>query len=268
MRFDQPLAPATLIRRYKRFLADVRLHATGEDVTVHVPNPGAMLGLNAPGSRVWLQRSFSLTRKLPLTLEIVEADGGLVGVDTLLPNKLVAEALAADAIPELTGYATHRREVRYGEASRIDFLLQADGRADCWLEVKNCHLMRSPGLAEFPDCKAARSAKHLRELIAMKRRGERAVVLFTVQRMDCNRFAPAADLDPVFASGLAKAIAAGVEVLVYSCHVAPEGIDVARRIQLLGEEEGGSVGGGFLSPGAPVVEPPGVDTAPDTAPAP
>ena len=269
MRFDQPLEPGTLIRRYKRFLADVTLHATGEETTVHVPNPGAMLGLDAPGSRVWLQRSFSVTRKLPLTLEIVEADGGLVGVDTMLPNKLVAEALAADAIPELTGYATHRREVRYGEASRIDFLLESKGRPPCWLELKNCHLMRSPGLAEFPDCKAARSTKHLRELTAMKRRGDRAVVIFTVQRTDCSLFAPAADLDPAFAAGLSEAIDAGVELLVYACDVAPDGIAVGRRLQLLGEEGGaGGGGGGFLSPDVPAVVPPGVETAPGTAPAP
>lgn len=246
MRFDQPLEPATLIRRYKRFLADVRLHATGEETTVHVPNPGAMLGLNTPGSRVWLQRSFSPTRKLPLTLEIVEADGGLVGVDTLLPNKLVAEALAADAIPELTGYATHRREVKYGEASRIDFLLEREGRPACWLEiknslrndnpprrcwveVKNCHFSRVPGLAEFPDCRAARSLKHLRELAKMLKAGDRAVVVFVVQRMDCNRFRTADDIDPEFGEGLSDAIAAGVELIVCGCDVGTEQIKLTTR---------------------------------------
>jgi sugar fermentation stimulation protein A len=232
MRFDQPLEPATLIRRYKRFLADVRLHGSGEETTVHCPNPGAMLGLHAPGSLVWLQRSFSPTRKLPLTLEIVEADGGLVGVDTMLPNKLVAEALAADAIPELTGYSSHRREVKYGEASRIDFLLEGEGRPACWLEVKNCHLMRTPGLAEFPDCRAARSSKHLRELTAMKAAGDRAVVLFTVQRMDCDRFTTADELDPAFGQDLRDAVAAGVELLIYGCNVAVDEIAISHPLRV------------------------------------
>ena len=230
MRFEQPLQPATLIRRYKRFLADVRLHATGEETTAHVANPGAMLGLHAAGSTVWLSRSASLTRKLPLSLEIVEADGGLVGVNTHLPNRLVEEALAAGAIPELTGYAGVRPEVKYGEASRIDFLLQGEGRRPCWLEVKNCHLMRRPGLAEFPDCVAARSAKHLRELVAMREAGDRAVVLFTVQRTDCTTFKTCEDIDPAFSAGLERAADAGVEVLVYACHMSLDGIGLSHRI--------------------------------------
>ena len=230
MRFEQPLQPATLIRRYKRFLADVRLHATGEETTAHVANPGAMLGLQAPGSTVWLSRSASLTRKLPLSLEMVEADGGLVGVNTHLPNRLVAEALTAGAIPELTGYASVRPEVRYGEASRIDFLLQGEGRRPCWLEVKNCHLMRRPGLAEFPDCVAARSTKHLRELVAMREAGDRAVVIFTVQRTDCDAFKTCEDIDPSFAAGLERAADAGVEVLIYACDMSLQAITLSRRI--------------------------------------
>lgn len=230
MRFEQPLQPATLLRRYKRFLADVRLHATGEETTAHVANPGAMLGLQAPGSTVWLSRSSSPTRKLPLSLELVEADGGLVGVNTHLPNRLVAEALAAGAIPELGGYASVRPEVKYGEASRIDFLLAFPGRPACWVEVKNCHLMRIPGLAEFPDCVAARSAKHLRELRAMREVGDRAVVIFTVQRTDCSAFKTCEDIDPAFAYGLEDAADAGVEVLVYACHVSTDGVGIAHRM--------------------------------------
>jgi sugar fermentation stimulation protein A len=230
MRFDQPLETATLLRRYKRFLADVRLEASGAETTVHVANPGAMLGLNAPGSRVWLQRSASATRKLPLSMALVEADGAPVGVDTLLPNRLVAEALAAGAIPELAGYSTVRREVKYGEASRIDFLLEDEARGRLWLEVKNCHLMRTPGLAEFPDCKAERSARHLRELVAMRAAGDRAAALFVVQRTDCEAFRACADLDPAFAAGLDAAADAGVEVLAYACTVSPEGVEIIRRI--------------------------------------
>ncbi|HEX5265029.1 MAG TPA: DNA/RNA nuclease SfsA, partial [Phenylobacterium sp.] len=196
----------------------------------HCPNPGAMLGLNTPGLGAWVSRSDDPKRKLPFTLELVEADGGLVGINTLHPNRLVAEALAADAIPELTGYETHRREVKYGVNSRVDFLLTHPDRPACWLEIKNCHLRREDTLAEFPDCVAARSTKHLRELEAMVAAGDRAVALFVVQRTDCDRFAACADLDPVFAAGLTRAAAAGVEVLVYACDITPEAVTVARRI--------------------------------------
>ncbi len=224
-----PLHRATLIRRYKRFLADVRFD-DGREETVHVPNPGAMLGLCDPGMTIWTSVSASSTRKLPHTWELVEADGGLVGVNTLTPNRLAAEALAEGAIPKLAGYASVRREVRYGEASRVDFLLEGPGRPPCWLEVKNCHLMREPGLAEFPDCVAARSLKHLRELQARVALGERAVMLFVIQRTDCSRFAAAADLDPAYAEGLDEAFRKGVEVLCYACTVDIPILGVSRRI--------------------------------------
>jgi sugar fermentation stimulation protein A len=229
MRFPSPLQRGRLVQRYKRFLADVVLD-DGTALTAHVPNPGAMLGLNHPGLTVWLSRSDSPTRKLPHTLEMVEADGGLVGVNTMHPNRLVAEALEARAIPELAAYDRVRREVNYGERSRVDFLLEADGLPRLWLEIKNCHLSRGDGLAEFPDCVAARSAKHLRELEAMVAAGERAVVLFVVQRTDCDRFTACHELDPKFAAALDHAADAGVEVLVYQCEMGVEGIRLARRI--------------------------------------
>lgn len=233
MRWPQPMARGRLVRRYKRFFADVAL-ADGGAVTAHCPNPGAMLGLNAPGLTTWLSRSDNPKRKLAWTLEMVEADGGLVGINTLLPNRLVAEALAAGAIPELAGYTLHRREVRMGEASRVDFVLEGPERARCWLEVKNVHLMRTPGLAEFPDCVAARSARHLRELAARVAEGERAVQLFVVQRTDCQTFAACADLDPKYAAGLDAAAAAGVEVLAYACDIGLDEIRVARRMSWRG----------------------------------
>ncbi|MEO8811817.1 MAG: DNA/RNA nuclease SfsA [Caulobacteraceae bacterium] len=229
MLLPQPLAHGVLVARYKRFFADVVLD-DGRAVTAHCPNPGAMLGLNTPGLEVWLSAAGGAKRKLAWTLEIVEADGGPVGVNTLRPNGLVAEALAADAIPELAGYAVHRREVRMGAASRVDFVLEQPGRPACWLEVKNCHLRRAGTLAEFPDCVAARSARHLRELTAKVRSGERAVQLFVIQRTDCDRFAACADLDPTYADGLDEAVAAGVEVLCYACDISPLEIRVARRL--------------------------------------
>jgi sugar fermentation stimulation protein A len=229
MRSPQPMAHGRLVKRYKRFFADVVLD-DGQELTAHCPNPGAMLGLNAPGLGIWLSDSADPKRKLRWTLELVEADGGLVGINTLLPNRLTAEALAADAIPELAGYAVHRREVKMGEASRVDFVLEDAGRPRCWLEVKNVHLRRAGDLSEFPDCVAARSARHLRELTARVEEGDRAVQLFVVQRTDCDAFAACADLDPAYARGLEAAAEAGVEVLAYVCDIAVGEIAIARRI--------------------------------------
>ncbi|MET3528143.1 DNA/RNA nuclease SfsA [Phenylobacterium koreense] len=250
MDLPQPLVRGRLVSRYKRFFADVVLD-DGSPLTAHCPNPGAMLGLNAPGLPVWLSKSDDPKRKLAHTLELVEVDGGMVGINTMHPNRLVAEALAADALPEVAGYSSHRREVKYGVGSRVDFLLEDPARAPCWLEVKNCqaaynarlkpdhkvwlevknvHLMRTPGLAEFPDCVAARSLKHLRELEAMVAEGDRAIVLFVVQRGDCEAFKACHELDPAFARGLDQAADAGVEVLIYACDVAISGLKISHRI--------------------------------------
>lgn len=229
MQFPSPLARGRLVSRYKRFFADVILD-DGTAITAHCPNPGAMLGLNTPGLTAWVSKSDDPKRKLAHTLELVEADGGLVGINTMHPNRIVAEALAEDAVPELTGYTSHRREVRYGANSRVDFLLEADGRPRCWLEIKNCHLRRTDGLAEFPDCVAARSTRHLAELEAMVAEGERAVVMFVVQRTDCAEFAACHELDPAFAKALDRVADAGVEVLVYSCEMSGEGVRLGRRM--------------------------------------
>ncbi len=232
MDFPQPLSHGVLVSRYKRFFADVVLD-DGTTLTAHCPNPGAMLGLNMPGLGVWLSRSDDPKRKLAWTLEMVEDRGALAGVNTMLPNRLVAEALAAGGIPELTGYDLHRREVKYGEASRVDFLLETGSGERCWLEVKNCHLRRDAPLAEFPDCVAARSTKHLKELEAMVAAGDRAVVLFTVQREDCEAFSACAELDPAFAAALERAADAGVEVLVYACAMSAYRIGIDRRLPWL-----------------------------------
>ena len=232
MRYPEPLTPARLVRRYKRFLADVAL-PSGEIATAHCANPGAMLGLCAEGSRVWLSRA-KPGRKLAWSWALVEADGALVGIDTGLPNRLVEEALRAGRIAELAGYGGLRREVKYGLASRVDFLLESEGRPPAYVEVKNVHLMRRPGLAEFPDCVTARGARHLEELSAMARAGARAVMLFLVQRADCAAFQLASDLDPGYARAFEAALAAGVEALCYGCAPTLEGIEVTGSVAFAG----------------------------------
>lgn len=230
MKFPQPLVRGRLVQRYKRFFADVILDS-GEALTAHCPNPGTMLGVNQPGLGVWLSRSDDPKRKLAHTLELVEADGGLVGVNTMNPNRLVAEALADGVISEVAGYDSVRREVKYGANSRVDFLLESPGKSRLWLEVKNCHFSREAGLAEFPDCVAARSAKHLTELEARVAAGDRAAVLFIVQRQDCRRFSACRDLDPTFAAALERVADAGVEVLIYQCAMSPEEICLGRALE-------------------------------------
>ncbi|ALL12611.1 DNA/RNA nuclease SfsA [Caulobacter henricii] len=232
MLLPQPLVRGRLVQRYKRFFADLVLD-DGRAITAHCPNPGAMLGVNLPGQGAWVSWSDDPKRKLAWSLQLVETETSLVGVNTLLPNRLVAEALAADSIPELSGYATVKPEVKYREASRVDFLLTDPARPPCWLEVKNVHLSRTPGLAEFPDCKAARSTRHLADLAAQVAEGHRAVALFVVQRADCEGFKACEDLDPAFARGLAQAVEAGVEVLVYGCDLSPQAVRIARRLTLL-----------------------------------
>lgn len=231
MRFDSTLIAGRLIRRYKRFLSDVVLD-DGTRVTAHVANPGSMLGLREEGARVWLSRSDKPGRKLPYSWEIVEADGALVGVNASRPNALAAEALDRDVIDELAGYGERRREVRYGNGSRVDLLLAQEGRRPCYVEIKNVHLMRTPGLAEFPDSVTARGARHLRELTAMVEAGARAVMLYIVQRGDCDHFSVAADIDPTYAQALEEAMARGVEAYCYACRVTPQGIDVERPLTL------------------------------------
>jgi sugar fermentation stimulation protein A len=236
MKLPQDLVPATLIRRYKRFLADVEL-ADGSVITVHVANPGAMTGLQAPGAKVWLSLSPSKTRKLPYSWELVEADFGngpeLVGVNTIHPNAIVAEALANGAIPELAGYPTIRREVKYGAASRVDFLLEHPDRPPCYVEVKNVHLMRTRDLAEFPDSVTARGARHLEELAAMVALGARAVLLFVVQIGSSQRVAVARDIDPTYGRAFDRAHAAGVETLAYGCKIGHDSIVLAGKIPVL-----------------------------------
>ena len=236
MHFQSPLIPATLIRRYKRFLADVTL-STGEETTVHVANPGSMLGLATPGCKIWLSKSTNTARKLPYSWELAEVDFGagteLVGINTGHPNMLVAEALAAKAIPELIDYTSIRREVRYGRNSRIDFLLEREGTPPCYVEIKNVHLMRRPGVAEFPDCVTVRGAKHLEELAAMVRQGARAIMLFVIQIGSAERFAPARNIDPQYGAALDRARGMGVGAFAWKCAVSASGIEIAAPVPIV-----------------------------------
>ncbi|WP_234050969.1 MULTISPECIES: DNA/RNA nuclease SfsA [unclassified Xanthobacter] len=237
MDFPTPLIPARLIRRYKRFLADVTLE-DGTETTVHVANSGAMTGLDAPGSQVWLSRSANPARKLPLSWELVEADFGagpeLVGVNTMHPNALVAEAIAAGQVDGLRGYGGLRREVKYGHNSRIDILLEHNARPACLVEVKNVHLMRAAGAAEFPDCVTARGSKHLNELAAQVREGRRAVMVYISQIGSARSIALARDLDPAYGAAFDAARAEGVEAIALLCRITLQGITVAGEIPMLG----------------------------------
>jgi sugar fermentation stimulation protein A len=237
MRFPTQLIPATLVKRYKRFLADVILPG-GEEITAHVANPGAMTGLAAPGSKVWLSKSDSPTRKLAYSWELVEADFGggaeLVGVNTAHPNAIVAEAIASRAIPEIADYSIVRREVKYGKNSRVDFLLEEPGRAACYVEIKNVHLMRQRGLAEFPDSVTARGAKHLAELSGMVANGHRAVMLYLIQIGSAASFDIARDIDPAYGAAFVKARAAGVEAIAYKCAITMDEIALAKPVKIAG----------------------------------
>lgn len=220
MRFDKPLIAGRLIRRYKRFLADVEL-TDGRLVTAHTPNTGSMMGCADPGSRIWLRDTGSSTRKYPLSWELVESENGtLVGINTGLANQLVVEAIATGVIPQLQGYQVMRREVPYGrERSRIDLLLQGEHLPDCFVEVKNVTLKDSTGCARFPDAVTDRGARHLRELQACVHEGHRAVMVYCVQRGDVTAFGPADAIDPEYGRTLRAAVAHGVGLI--ACQAIP-----------------------------------------------
>ena len=235
MLFPAPLIPGRLVQRYKRFLADVTLD-TGEAVTATCPNTGSMMGLVAPGSRVWLSSSDSPTRKYRHTWEMVEADLGegphLVGINTSHPNKLVAEAIEGGIIKGLNGYSSLRREVKYGKSSRIDILLECARKGVCYVEIKNVHMMREAGLAEFPDSITERGAKHLVEMADMVRAGHRAVMVYLIQRADAKNLTLAADVDPRYVEAFKLAAAAGVEAIALRCRVTPEEIAVEKAVPI------------------------------------
>ncbi|MEM8554586.1 MAG: DNA/RNA nuclease SfsA [Pseudomonadota bacterium] len=227
MEFPNPLIPARLVRRYKRFLADAILE-DGTEVTAHCPNSGSMMGLKDEGMRIWLEPNDDPKKKLKYGWRVVELpDGHFSGIDTMVPNRVVKEALHAKKVTEVAAYSNIQPEVKYREGSRVDFLLREDGLPDVYLEVKNVHLRRDDDWAEFPDSVTSRGAKHLGDLTAMVAEGHRAVMLYLVQRTDCARLKMAADLDPTYAQAFEDARAAGVEMLCYGTHVTPQGVWIA-----------------------------------------
>ena len=234
MRFQTELVPARLIRRYKRFLADCTLD-DGREVTAHCANPGSMMGLADPGMRIWLEPNDDPKRKLNYGWRLVDHENGhFTGVDTALPNRAVKAALIAGQVPALAMYETVRPEVKYGENSRIDFLLTQPGLPDAYVEVKSATLSRTPGLVEFPDSVTARGAKHLAELAQMARAGHRAVLLYLVQRTDCTAFSVARDIDPAYAAAFDAARAAGLETLVIGTHISPQQVTLGTELALKG----------------------------------
>jgi sugar fermentation stimulation protein A len=236
MKFPTPLLRGRLVKRYKRFLADVALDS-GETVTASCPNTGSMMGLSSPGLGVWVSTNDSATRKYRHTLELVEIGEGeavsLVGINTGLPNRIVTEAIAGGQLAPLAGYAIARNEVKYGVNSRIDILLEDPKKGLCYVEIKNVHLMREAGLAEFPDSVTSRGAKHLDELSDMVREGHRAVMVYLIQRGDCDRFSLAGDVDPDYVAAYARGRAAGVEAIACRCAITPEGIVVDQLIPIV-----------------------------------
>lgn len=231
MEFATPLVPARLIRRYKRFLADIRLE-DGRDVTAHCANPGSMMGLAEPGTRIWVEPNDDPRKKLKYGWRLVDHENGhFTGVDTSVPNKALKAALLAHHVPGLPPYDLVRPEVKYGTNSRIDFLLSGPG-PDTYLEVKSVTLSRQASLAEFPDSVTARGAKHLEELADMAADGHHAIMFYLVQRTDCTAMTLAADLDPTYAAAFTRATAKGVQVLAHSCRISPTGIALGAPIRV------------------------------------
>ncbi|MEO3413430.1 DNA/RNA nuclease SfsA [Roseovarius sp. CAU 1744] len=230
MRFQTPLVPARLIRRYKRFLADIRLE-DGREVTAHCANPGSMMGLQEPGMKIWVEPNDDPKKKLKFGWRLVDHENGhFTGVDTSLPNRALRAAIMAGEVPELAAYETVRPEQKYGTNSRIDFLLQQPGLPDAYVEIKSVTLSRQTGLAEFPDSVTARGTKHVGELAGMARLGHRAILFYLIQRTDCTAMSLARDIDPAYADAFGTARDAGVEVLAYDTRITPQEIRVGAPV--------------------------------------
>jgi sugar fermentation stimulation protein A len=237
MRFDPPLVKGRLLRRYRRFLADVEL-ADGRIVTAHCANPGSMKSLLTERAAVWLSSSDNPKRKLAYTWELVRVGRHYASVNTLRTNSIVGEALAAGRIPEFAGYERIRPEAPMGERRRVDFLLSRPGEV-CYLEVKNVTLAEGT-TALFPDSVTERGRAHLEELARRKRSGDRAAMIYVVNRGDCDRAGPACAIDPAYAETLVRVHAEGVEAIAYRTKVGPSGISISHRVPFLVGGDAGS----------------------------
>lgn len=227
MIFSPPLIQGTLIKRYKRFLADITLDS-GEVITAHCPNTGSMLSCSAGGSRVGLSISDNPKRKYPHTLEMIHNGSSWIGVNTARTNKLVAEAIEENKITEFRNPEQIKMEVTVSKGTRLD--LRVTTQTDTtFIEIKNCSLAEND-IAMFPDAVTTRGSKHLRELIKLKEQGKNSCIFFLVQRSDASSFKPAAHIDPDYASLLKQTADAGVQVLVYQAEVTPESISVVRAL--------------------------------------
>ena len=231
MDYPSPLQRGTLLRRYKRFLADVQMDS-GETLTAHCPNTGAMTGCAEPGRPVWLSRSDTKTRKYPHTWELVETVSGMACVHSARANKVVMEAIQEGRIEELAGYPELRSEVKYGRGSRADLLLSDEERR-CYVEVKSVTLCLEGGVGAFPDAVSTRAVKHLQELQAVVESGDRAVIFFCVFHTGIRQVRAAAEIDPDYARALAEALAAGVEAIAWGADIGLQQIRLQESLPVL-----------------------------------
>ena len=211
-----PLIRGRLVKRYKRFLADIELD-DGRVVTAHCPNSGSMKGCREAGAPVWISTSDNPKRKLKYTWEVIRTRSSFIGINTMVPNRLVRDAAAAGAIKELAMYSTVKSEVKTSDGTRLDLMLSDESGKRCYIEIKNCTLVED-GVAMFPDAVTTRGQKHLEELVRLKQEGHRAVIFYLIQRMDARVFTPAA----AYAQKLARAVDNGVEILTRDVIIAPE----------------------------------------------
>ena len=222
------LIPGILLKRYKRFLADVRLE-TGEIVTAHCPNTGSMKGCSEPGRTIYLSSHNNPKRKYKYTWELIAMPASLVGVNTLVPNRLVFKSIGQKLIPELSGYNRIQREVKIGEHSRIDLMLTDGGAKRCYVEIKNCTLVND-AIAQFPDAVTSRGLKHIVELENLVEAGHRCMMFYFIQRMDAQVFQPADHIDPEYGRRLRQAVESGIEVLAYDVRINLQGIELNKNI--------------------------------------
>ena len=230
MKFKERLLQGTFDKRYKRFFVDIKYE--NRIINAHCPNSGSMMGLLNKGNKVWFSESDNPARKLKYTLEIIEVEKNLVGINTFSSNKIVSEALNQKKIKSLVKFNNIRSEVKFSKKSRFDFLI-SNNKEKCFLEVKNVTLLRIGKIAEFPDAITSRGSKHLNELIAAKKKGFQSYILYLIQREDCNFFKIAEDIDEKYKFAFNEALKSGVKVLCYDCMLCDEEIKLNNQIKLI-----------------------------------